>query len=234
MAQRYSPRGHDPRQVPRKAVRPRAAAGLSHDQILRGFASHHHLRARIIPPSVVPAPEQQLALDLAGAGAANDDPDATAESSPRPRRIGWASLLARVFAVDVTVCRKCGGRMRVLEVVSDPDDMARVLRGARAPPRPPSPWTGPAVRLTALRIAARSASRVPSPSFRAPETHASSRSVRARAGTVQNPPAPSRLRPLAPPVPARDARRLEHVMRYWPGMALVLTASPPDRVRLPP
>jgi hypothetical protein len=30
--------------------------------------------------------------------------------------------IARVFAIDVTVCRKCGGRMRVLDVVTDPDD----------------------------------------------------------------------------------------------------------------
>ena len=101
------------------------------------FASHHHLRARIIPPSAVPAPELQLALDLAAA--ANDGSDEPAESSSRPRRLGWAGLLARVFAVDVMVCRACGGRMRILDVVSDPDDIARVDHRARAPPRPPRP-----------------------------------------------------------------------------------------------
>src|SRR5690606_29786031 len=89
-----------------------------------------------IPPSAVPAPELQLALDLAAA--ANGGSDESADASPRPRRLGWAGLLARVFAVDVTVCRACGGRMRILDVVSDPDDIARVLHGARAraPPRP--------------------------------------------------------------------------------------------------
>jgi hypothetical protein len=35
------------------------------------FANRHHLRARILPPSRVPAPGQQLPLDLAGANAAN-------------------------------------------------------------------------------------------------------------------------------------------------------------------
>ena len=49
----------------------------------------------------------------------------------------WAKLLARVFALDITRCRTCGGRMRVLEVVSDPDAIARILHGARAPPAPP-------------------------------------------------------------------------------------------------
>jgi hypothetical protein len=82
-------------------------------------------------------PELQLALDLTAA--ANDTSSSPTDASPRPRCLGWAKLLARVFAVDVTVCRKCGGRMRVLEVVSDPDDIARVLHGARAPPPPPRP-----------------------------------------------------------------------------------------------
>ena len=67
-----------------------------------------------------------------------DDPaESSHTSSPRPRRIGWAKLLARVFALDITRCRKCGGRMRVLEVVSDADAIARILHGARAPPPPP-------------------------------------------------------------------------------------------------
>ena len=75
----------------------------------------------------------QLALGLTSA--ANDTSTEAADVSPRPRRLAWADLLARVFAIDVTVCRRCGGRMRILEVVSDPDDIARVLHGARAPPR---------------------------------------------------------------------------------------------------
>jgi hypothetical protein len=100
------------------------------------LASRHHLRPRILPPSVVPASGQQLALGL---DEDDEDSPAAAESSARPRRIGWARLLARVFAIDVTVCRKCGGRMQVLDVVTDPDDITRLLHGARAPPRPPRP-----------------------------------------------------------------------------------------------
>ena len=84
------------------------------------FANRHHLRTRILPPSRVPAPGQLLPLDLdfAGAGAANDG--AVAKAAASPRRLGWANLLARVFAVDVTVCRKCGGQMRILDVVRAP------------------------------------------------------------------------------------------------------------------
>jgi hypothetical protein len=56
------------------------------------LASHHRLRERVIPKPAAPPPPQ-LPLDFALSG----DP---AESSPRPRRIGWAKLLARVFALD--------------------------------------------------------------------------------------------------------------------------------------
>jgi hypothetical protein len=94
------------------------------------FASHHRLREHVIPRPAAPPPPPQLALDFA-------HPDDPAESSPRPRRIAWAKLLARVFALDITRCRTCGGRMRVLAVVSDADAIARILHGARAPPPPP-------------------------------------------------------------------------------------------------
>jgi len=61
------------------------------------------------------------------------------EATGTPYRLSWSHLLARVFAVDVTVCSKCGGRMKVLEVVTDPNAIAWLLHGARAPPRPCPP-----------------------------------------------------------------------------------------------
>ena len=99
------------------------------------FASHHRLREHVIPKPAAPPPPQ-LPLDFA---LSCDPAESSPTSSPRPRRIGWAKLLARVFALDITRCRKCGGRMRVLEVVSDPDAIARILHGARAPPAPHPP-----------------------------------------------------------------------------------------------
>ena len=52
-----------------------------------------------------------------------------------PSRIGWASLLARVFSIDVTVCPRCEGPMRIVATVTDPDEIAAAL-GPRGPPRP--------------------------------------------------------------------------------------------------
>ena len=100
------------------------------------FASHHRLREHVIPKPAAPPPPPQLALDFA---LPSDPAESSPTSSPRPRRIAWAKLLARVFAQGITRCRTCGGRMRVLEVVSDPDAIARILHGARAPPAPPPP-----------------------------------------------------------------------------------------------
>jgi hypothetical protein len=58
---------------------------------------------------------------------------------PAPhRRAPWAELLQRVFEVDALACPKCGGRMRVLSVITDPTVAGRILRclalPARAPP----------------------------------------------------------------------------------------------------
>ncbi|NKB69508.1 MAG: hypothetical protein GKR89_20755 [Candidatus Latescibacteria bacterium] len=53
-----------------------------------------------------------------------------------------AALLARVFAVDVTVCPACGGRRRLIAVWSDPASVRRYLSGVGRPSQPP-PLTPP-------------------------------------------------------------------------------------------
>jgi hypothetical protein len=50
---------------------------------------------------------------------------------PRSRRLAWAELLRRVFAVDVLECPRCGGRMRLLaELPSRAPPMAAPLAHA--------------------------------------------------------------------------------------------------------
>jgi hypothetical protein len=41
--------------------------------------------------------------------------------------VDWASLLRRTFEVDVLKCAKCGGRLRVLSVVTERDAVRRIL-----------------------------------------------------------------------------------------------------------
>jgi len=60
-------------------------------------------------------------------------------------RIDWASLLKRVFAVDVLKCTRCEGRLRVLAVVDEPGAVKRVLEhvGLPAVPIDIAPARGP-------------------------------------------------------------------------------------------
>ena len=69
------------------------------------LAPNARYRSQVVPDS--PAPAVSTA------------PDASAPSI-YPHRFTWAALLARVFAVDVTVCPACGGPLRLIAVLSDP------------------------------------------------------------------------------------------------------------------
>ena len=56
------------------------------------------------------------------------------------RRLSWADLLKRVFAIDVLQCPKCPGRMEVLAHLTEPATVRRVLRHLGIPTQlPPLP-----------------------------------------------------------------------------------------------
>jgi hypothetical protein len=84
------------------------------------FAPHHHLRAAIVHTAAA-------------------DP---AHPAPR-RRLPWADLLKRVFAVDVLVCDTCGGSMRILAVLPAGEASRAILEHlglpTESPPRTRAP-----------------------------------------------------------------------------------------------
>jgi len=55
----------------------------------------------------------------------------------RPRNYPWAELLRRIFSVDVLVCDRCGGRMRILAAINPPDAIRKILVCLGLPSRPP-------------------------------------------------------------------------------------------------
>jgi hypothetical protein len=55
----------------------------------------------------------------------------------RPRRLAWAGLLQRVFAVDVLECPRCGGPMRLLATIHPPDVTQAILGCLELPSRAP-------------------------------------------------------------------------------------------------
>ena len=110
------------------------------------LASASPLRSRIAP--VAPA----------ALFAAQDDDG----EQPVPRRPStyrpWAELLQRTFDFDVLSCPNCGGRMKLLALVTAPKSIARYLRAAgeptdvprRSPSRGPPWWKSTILRRKAL------------------------------------------------------------------------------------
>ena len=94
------------------------------------------------PPPLPSPPPSTLSVPALALGDAPPDPD-------RPVRLPWADLLRRVYEIDVRRCPDCGGGLRVIAYLTDPDVTKKILdhlhlpstpppRGApRAPPPPP-------------------------------------------------------------------------------------------------
>ena len=69
--------------------------------------------------------------------ATTEDPDSLGAPPPDPgraRRLDWASLLQRVYQIDVLVCRDCGGRLRVIAFITDERVARRILDHLGIPP----------------------------------------------------------------------------------------------------
>ena len=81
-------------------------------------------------PFIVPKP--------APTGATDPAPTSDQQSRDRPpecvdgsRYRPWAELLKRTFGIDVETCPRCGGRMRLLAVITDLASAARFLPALR-------------------------------------------------------------------------------------------------------
>jgi hypothetical protein len=89
-------------------------------------------------PLIVPKPASVAASDAResrpSADEAADREQNTASSRYRP----WAELLRRTLGLELELCPSCGGRMRLLALVTDPKSVARFLRHLREPIEPPA------------------------------------------------------------------------------------------------
>ena len=88
-------------------------------------------------PFIVPKPAPTGAVDPAP----TRDQQSSApppESVDGARYRPWAELLKRTFGIDVETCPRCGGRMRLLAVITDSASTARFLRHRGEPTEPPS------------------------------------------------------------------------------------------------
>ena len=112
-----------------------------------GFlASAAKLRPLVVPKPK-PAAPPAASGDKDGPRAAHSPPPPERERPPshRCRYRPYLELLARTFGDDLAACDKCGGRMRVLALIKDPQSIARFLRarGESTDTLPLAPARGP-------------------------------------------------------------------------------------------
>ena len=62
----------------------------------------------------------------------------TGASAPRDRRLDWAALMMRTFALDVLACHNCGGRLRVMAFISAANVARQILQHLGLPHIPPT------------------------------------------------------------------------------------------------
>jgi hypothetical protein len=95
--------------------------------------------------AIVPAParvRRRKPKDFAHAQATRQqnatEPSADTTDAPTAP-LTWAQRLKRVFEIDITLCPLCGGQLRVIADVTDPDLIRKILDhvNSRAPPRLP-------------------------------------------------------------------------------------------------
>ncbi len=67
----------------------------------------------------------------------DSDCEDSAKSPVKPKRMSWARLLSRVFAIDTESCDHCGGQMKIIAAVMNASAIEGILRHLGMPPRPP-------------------------------------------------------------------------------------------------
>ena len=104
------------------------------------FAPNHPLR-----PAVT-------AMAIGNAGKQREATDRTDSTDEKPchhdtSRIAWAKLLARVGEVFPLACPNCGGDIRLISFITQPETIRKILTNVGEPlvPSPVSPARGPAV-----------------------------------------------------------------------------------------
>ena len=101
------------------------------------FAPHSKLRAAVTPAR-------------RGVGASKPAADPAKPPTPRHVAMNWARRLKRVFGIEIEGCARCGGKLKVIASIEEPEVIAKILAhlertapaqyqaelplGARAPP----------------------------------------------------------------------------------------------------
>jgi hypothetical protein len=103
-----------------------------------GILAPHSKFRKLVVPQIV---KEKIEED-GGEEKSLEVQDSDADNSAKQKRISWAKLLSRVFALDMNNCDYCGGDMRAISAVIKQEIVVKILTHlglpARAPPISPS------------------------------------------------------------------------------------------------
>ena len=101
---------------------------------------HYKYRKQIVPKKPQTTTPPHLALVAAPVEA--DKPPTAAK-----KRISWARLLKRVFNIDVSICAKCKGQVKIIAAIEDPKVIKKILAHLGLPSSAPRlhPARGPPI-----------------------------------------------------------------------------------------
>jgi len=90
------------------------------------LAPHAKIRSQIVPKKEEPNTENTQVTN------------ASNENAPKKkRRMGWAELLARVFAIDMKSCPKCSGELKIVAAIVEVTAIRKILGHLGLPDKPP-------------------------------------------------------------------------------------------------
>jgi len=86
------------------------------------LSAHASLRAEVVPKKAIVPVALFLQLPLFDESAPPSAKASAAKTTEEPSRHPWSWLLKRVFALDIMVCSRCGGALRIVKIATRPDD----------------------------------------------------------------------------------------------------------------
>ena len=83
---------------------------------------------------VVPTPKLSKRKKIKHAKAV--DSSASTEANHPLAPLSWAERLKRVFKLDIEVCPRCGGRLRIIATITQPEVIQKLLDHLQQPQAP--------------------------------------------------------------------------------------------------
>jgi len=95
------------------------------------LAPNAKIRSLIVPKQVQKNEPDSVPETLA------PESDPASDTPKRKQRMSWAKLLARVFAIDMEICLRCSGELKIVSVILEGDAIRKILGHIGIPDTPP-------------------------------------------------------------------------------------------------